>query len=344
MPAPDGSTPPAPDGSTPPAPDGSTLPAPPAGVALTRATWEDLASIAALYERCEQDRIGQATTRSEDIRARWLEMGGPDRDTLLVTNPTTGDLLAYAEFHVDPWDDELDLFVEGRVDPTALGRGLATFLLDRAVHRARAAARDHDLPAVVRVTVVDGDDQARAWHERRGFRPVRHFLRMRLDLDAAPPPPSWPADVHVRAATRDDLRDTWTAHQDAFADLPTAWPSSFDDWCAARRVGEDSDLDLWLLAVAGDAIVGVCLCRAGTPEAPETGHIIDLGVIPGYRRQGIAMALLRTALARFRERGLTGAALEVDDVTLEGAVALYQAAGLRVVRRTDVMEMRLPGA
>jgi mycothiol synthase len=332
---------PAPDDSTLPAPGDPTLPAPPAGVLLARATWEDLASVTALYQRCEHDRIGQPTTRSEDVRVRWVEMGGPDRDTLLVTDATTRSLVAYAEFHVDRWDDELDLFVEGRVDPTALGRGLATFLLDRAVHRATGAACDHALPAVVRVTVVDGDDQAHAWHERRGFRPVRHFLQMRLDLDQPPPPPAWPPSIDVRAATHDDLRAIWAAHQDAFADLPTAWPSSFDDWCAARRVADGLDLDLWLLAMADDEIVGVCLCRAGTPEAPETGHIIDLGVIPDWRRRGIALALLRTALGRFRERGLTGAALEVDDVTLDGAVALYQAAGLRVVRRTDVMEMRL---
>jgi mycothiol synthase len=324
-----------------PDPDDPTLPAPPAGVVLTRAAWEDLASVTALYRRCEQDRIGQSTIRSEDIRVRWVEMGGPDRDTLLVTDTSTRGLIAYAEFHVDRWDDELDLFVEGRVDPTALGRGLATFLLDRAVHRARVAARDHELPAVVRVTVVDGDHRAHAWHERRGFRPVRHFLQMRLDLDQPPPPPAWPPGLDVRAATHDDLPRVWTAHQEAFADLPTAWPSSFDDWCAARRVGDDLDLDLWLLAIAGEVIVGVCLCRAGTPEAPETGHIVDLGVVPAWRRRGIALALLRTALARFRERSLTGAALEVDDVTLHGAVALYQAAGLRVVRRTDVMEMRL---
>jgi hypothetical protein len=108
---------------------------------------------------------------------------------------------------------------------------------------------------------------------------------------------------------------------------------------AARRDG--LDLDLWLLAMAGDEIVGVCLCRAGTPEAPGDRPHHRPGGDPGWRRRGIALALLRTALGRFRERGLTGAALEVDDVTLDGAVALYQAAGLRVVRRTDVMEMRL---
>jgi hypothetical protein len=80
---------PAPDDPTLPAPGDPTLPAPPAACSSARATWEDLASVTALYQRCEQDRIGQSTTRSEDIRVRWVEMGGPDRDTLLVTDATT---------------------------------------------------------------------------------------------------------------------------------------------------------------------------------------------------------------------------------------------------------------
>jgi ribosomal protein S18 acetylase RimI-like enzyme len=50
------------------------------------------------------------------------------------------------------------------------------------------------------------------------------------------------------------------------------------------------------------------------------------------------MALLRAAFAAFRERGLTGVALEVDDVSMDGAVGLYRRAGMRIVRRTDVLE------
>lgn len=317
---------------------------PPAGVRLARATWEDLDRVARLYRTCELDRVGEATVRAEDIRYRWLEHGGPGDDTLLVLDPD-GTLVACAEFHedTDPWSDALDLYLEGRVHPEHLGRGLATFLLQRAEDRARrAVARTGQRDAVLRTTVVDGDDAAIAFHRRRGFVPVRHFLQMRLDLHAPPPAPVWPDGVTVRTATTGDVPAVWAAHQAAFADLPTSWPSDLAAW-REDRLGRDPAFDpsLWFLAEHDTQLVGVCLCRSGTPEAPEVGDVRDLGVVPAWRRRGVALALLRTALAAFRARGLTGAALEVDDVTLDGAVRLYRAAGMRVARRTDVLELPL---
>lgn len=316
----------------------------PRGVRLARATWDDLERVTTLYRTCELHRVGEATTRSQDIRFRWLERGGPGADTLMVEDPD-GTLVAYAEFHedTDPWTDELDLYLEGRVHPEHLGRGLATFLLHRAEDRARRAVRrTGDLSAVLRTTVVDGDDDALAWYGRRGFVPVRHFLSMRLDLDTPPPSPAWPDGVWGRTVTREELPIVWEVHQRAFADLSTALPAGFPEW-REHRVERDPAFDpsLWFLAVAGDEPIGVCLARAGTPEAAEVGDVHDLGVVPAWRRRGVAMALLRTALAAFRRRGLTGAALEVDDVTLDGAVRLYRAAGMRVARRTDVLELPL---
>ncbi len=317
---------------------------PPAGLRLARATWEDLGRVTALYQRVERDRAGRASTRSEDVRFRWLGHGGPGEDTLLVLDG--GELVAYAEFHedTDPWTEQLDLYTEGRVDPAHAGRGIATFLLRRAEDRAiRAAARAGQRSAILRTAVVDGDAAALAWHHRRGFRPVRHFLQMRLDLGSPPPVPVWPPGVTVRAVARDELAAVWDVHQRAFADLATSVPAAFPSW-REQRVERDPafDLSLWFLAVVEDEPVGVCLARATTPEAAEIGDVRDLGVVPSWRRRGVAMALLRTALQAFWQRGLTGAALEVDDVTLEGAVALYRAAGMQVVRRTDVMELVLP--
>ncbi len=287
--------------------------------------------------------MGAPTTRPEDVRYRWLEQGGPGRDTLLVED--AGRLVAYAEFHedTDPFSDQLDLYVEGRVDPAHLGRGLATFLLQRGRDRARRAAdRTGETSPVLRTAVVGDDAAALAWHRRRGFVPVRHFLQMRLDLREPPAAPLWPTGVRVRAVHHDELPLVWSVHQRAFADLATSEPQDFPVW-REQRVQRDPafDLSLWFLAVARDEPVGVCLARPRTPEAAEVGDVRDLGVVPSWRRHGIAMALLRTALQAFWQRGLTGAALEVDDVTLQGAVSLYRAAGMQVIARTDVMELPL---
>jgi mycothiol synthase len=329
----------------------ATATPPPDGFALRPATWDDLHDVAGLFAACSISRVGAVTVRAGDLRVRWLELGGPEH-VLLVERPDAfPPLVAMLEFQadVDPWTDELDLHVEGRVHPAWEGHGLATFLLAHAEERARAAGtvagRDH---VVLRTTVVDGDERARAFFAQRGFVPVRHLLQLRLDLHAAPPRAVWPEGVRCRPfeVGRDEVA-AWEAHQAAFSDAPEHLPIGFDDWVEDRlRRDPAFDPALVLLAEAevdgGVEVVGLAVCRAGAEGAPEDGWIRDLGVVPGWRGRGLGMALLRAAFAAFRERGLTGVALEVDDVSMDGAVALYRRAGMRIVRRTDVLEQLLP--
>jgi mycothiol synthase len=339
----------------------ATATPPPAGFTLRYATWDDLHDVAGLFAACSIARVGTVTIRSGDLRVRWLELGGPE-EVLLVERPDAfPPLVAALEFQADvnPWTDELDLHVEGRVHPAWEGHGLATFLLDHAEERARAAAIAAGREtAVLRTTVVDGDQRARGFFAGRGFVPVRYLLELRLDLHASPPRPVWPDAVRCRAfVPGQDENAAWAAHQAAFVDSPEHLPIEFDDWVEDRiRRDPAFDPSLVLLAeaqpgagvtdeetdtFAEPTIVGVAVCRAGAEGAPEDGWIRDLGVVPAWRGRGIGMALLRAAFAAFRTRGLTGVALEVDDVSMDGAVALYRRAGMRIVRRTDVLEQLL---
>jgi mycothiol synthase len=323
---------------------------PPPGFTIRRPTADDIPKVAALFAACSLDRIGMVTIREGDLRARWHDVGDYE-DILLVEHPDADPpLVAYAEFHadIDPFTGELDLHVEGRVHPDWTGHGLATFTHGRAEDRARSAAaefkRDH---AVLRTAVVDGDDRARSFFDNRGYVPVRHLLELRLDLHADPPSPSWPDGVTCRTfRPGEDEERLWQAHQGAFADVPTSYPMTLEDFLHDRieRV-PDFDPSLILLAEHDDEVVGLAICRAGTQTAKEDGWVRDLGVVPDWRRRGVGMSLLRAAFHAFRERGLTGVGLEVDDVTVEGAVSLYRRAGMRIVRRTDVLEavLRVPG-
>jgi mycothiol synthase len=341
----------------------ATATPPPDGFTLRYATWDDLHDVAGLFAACSINRVGSVTVRSGDLRVRWLALGGP-QDVLLIERPDAfPPLVAALEFQADvnPWTDELDLHVEGRVHPAWEGHGLATFMLDHAEERARAAAESAGRDtAVLRTTVVDGDERARGFFSGRGFVPVRHLLELRLDLHAAPPRPTWPDGVTCRPfVPGQDERAAWTAHQEAFSDAPEHLPIGFEDWIEDRiRRDPAFDPSLVLLAEArpgsgvGDGaeelaeptVVGLAVCRAGAEGAPEDGWIRDLGVVPAWRDRGVGMALLRAAFAAFRARGLTGVALEVDDVSMDGAVALYRRAGMRIVRRTDVLEQLIaPG-
>ena len=319
---------------------------PPAGYVVRRPNWDDLRTVTALHAEVSRRRIGAVILREADLRMRWLELETFEDALLVETPPPSPSLVAYAAFEadLDPWTEELDLHVDSSVHPDHTGRGLGSFLLGRAEDRARLAARRHGRErAVLRTAVIDGDASARAFYVDRGFEAVRHLLELRLDLHAAPPSPTWPPGVRCRSFDpgRDDLI-AWQTHQVAFADVPTYLPLDLDEWLETR-IGHDAAFDPGLLLLAehdGDP-VGIAVCRAGTEVAAEDGWVRDLGVVPAWRRHGIGMALLREAFAAFRARGLTGVALEVDDVTVEGAVALYRRAGMRIVRRTDVMERLL---
>jgi mycothiol synthase len=317
----------------------------PPGFLLRRPTWSDLQPVLALYNACAQERIGEAIWRRDDLHHRWLEPGRLD-DALVAERG--GRLVGYAEFHedVDPWTGELDLYLDARVHPDATGRGLGTFFLARAVERAwDAAATIPGRPRVaLRTTLADADDRARALFHRRGFRPVRHFLDMRLDLEDPPPPAEVRSHVRIRRFRLGvDDQAVWRAYEAGFADHWDHEPQTFRDWrYIAIEHEEDFDPDLWFLAETRQGrIVGLCLTRAGMPDDPELGYVRDLAVVPGWRNQGLALRLLRHAFGEFHARGLRRVGLEVDDVTMDGAARLYQRAGMRIARRTDVYEREL---
>ncbi len=319
----------------------------PAGFTVRPATLPDLARVAQLFEVAADHRGGRVRVREDDLRFRWLALDRLD-ETMLVEHPDGAPhLAAYAEFQVelDPFTGEAVAHIEARVHPAWTGHGLATFLLGHAEERACSAARAAGRTTVaLYLTVVDGDERTRSFLAARGFEPVRHLLDLRLDLHAAPPAPAWPPGVRGRAFRRGhDEAAAWQVHQAAFANVGTHLPIPLDDW-VEERVDRDPLFDegLFLLAEHDDEVIGIAVCRSGALGSPEDGWIRDLAVLPSWRRKGVGMALLRTALEAFRRRGLTGAALEVDDVTLEGAVALYRRAGMRITHRTDLFRRILP--
>ena len=57
------------------------------------------------------------------------------------------------------------------------------------------------------------------------------------------------------------------------------------------------------------------------------GYIDKIATLPEWREHGIARALILTALHRFREEGLTQAALDVDSDSPTGANRLYTSIG-----------------
>jgi GNAT superfamily N-acetyltransferase len=104
--------------------------------------------------------------------------------------------------------------MEGLVHPDAQGRGAGAQLV-AALEQEAAAGGAHR----VQGGVFEADAVGRSLFESLGYRPVRTFREMRIALDSAPPPPSWPAGLRAQSFDPErDAHDFHAAHQEAFAD------------------------------------------------------------------------------------------------------------------------------
>ena len=109
-------------------------------------------------------------------------------------------------------------------------------------------------------------------------------------------------------------------------------------------VGEAYDPSLWFVAVDGDEIAGVSLCRPHWTEDLQMGWINTLGVRRPWRRQGLGQALLHASFNAFYQRGTLKVGLGVDASSLTGATRLYEKAGMLVFRQNNQFEKEMrPG-
>jgi ribosomal protein S18 acetylase RimI-like enzyme len=107
---------------------------------------------------------------------------------------------------------------------------------------------------------------------------------------------------------------------------------------------EEFDPTLLFLAMDGDEIAGVNICRPHAYNDREVGWVGTLGVRRPWRKQGIGLALLRHSFNEFYRRGYRKVGLGVDAQNLTGALHLYETAGMHVHRAFDQYEKELrPG-
>jgi ribosomal protein S18 acetylase RimI-like enzyme len=103
-------------------------------------------------------------------------------------------------------------------------------------------------------------------------------------------------------------------------------------------MGEGFDPTLWFLAMDGDEIAGVSLCRPKSNDDPEMGYVSNLSVRRPWRKRGIGLALLQHSFGEFYRRGKRKAGLGVDAENLTGALRLYENAGMHIHLAFDLFE------
>ena len=174
--------------------------------------------------------------------------------------------------------------------------------------------------------------------DARGFTPVRQFYEMAIDLHEEPPPALWPPGLEPRAFRPDlDDRRVWKADIEAFSEHFLFEARPFDEWRLHHLEAADSDPTLWWLAWDGDDLAGFV-----TAVCSEQGAVVgDLAVRKPWRGRGMGRALLIAAFQTLRQRGQSVVRLMVDAQNVTNAVRVYEAAGMHISRRFDVLEKPL---
>jgi mycothiol synthase len=290
---------------------------------------DELAALTDLINRDSDELYGEREASVETMRM-WLTGPKLDPEKDIRVAVVDGEFRGYVD--VDP-DPEPIYWVDLRV-PLSEPDDVRVALLDWVEGRAQERGGE-----VLRVHAASTDEPIKRLLEDRGSRVIRHFYRMRIELDHEPSEPHWPEGMTLRTATPDDAETVYEAHQESFEDHWEHSRMPFEEW-QHWLMGEGFDPTLWFVLEDGGEVAAVELCREHEGEA-RLGWVSVLGVRMQWRRQGLGRALLLHAFHEFRRRGFHAAALGVDAESLTGANRLYESAGMRVVRQSDVYEKAL---
>jgi mycothiol synthase len=299
-------------------------------VELRAPTLDDLEALTDLINRDAHELYGQPE-ESEDSMRMWLTGPTLNPQTDIRVAVSNGRFRGYVD--VDP-EPEPIYWADLRVPPSEseeVRLALLAWVEQRAKERKGELLRFH---------TASVDEPVIRLLESRGYRLIRHFYRMRIDFGGELPEPRWPKGVTVRTATPDDTQLAYEAHQESFEDHWEHARMPLEVWEHHLLRQSWFDPTLWFIVEQGDEIAAVAFCREHEAEK-GLGWVSVLGVRPRWRRQGLGRALLLHSFHEFRERGFHAAALGVDADSLTGANRLYESAGMRVIRRSDVYEQKL---
>lgn len=288
---------------------------------------EDIGAIAELAS------LGWPEPRSEAsvLRALSAPSADPARNARVAVSPS-GSIVAAAML-AEVGAGRGKFWLDVRATDTEVAEALVAWAEGRVRERAGAAAR-------LFAGAWSAGDAVVAALRSRGFRHVRHSLRMRVDLTGGTPTPVWPDGISVRTRAPGDEHAVYEAHMETFADSWEHEATDYAEWSHWHLDSVRYDPSLSFLAFDGEELAAIALCREDDAVA-GLGWVSILGVRRPWRKRGLGAGLLRHAFRAFADRGCQSVVLGVDGTSLTGAERLYGRVGMSVADRFEIYEKAL---
>jgi len=280
-------------------------------------TPDDFPALAAFLAEDETHLFGRPSRLGVADVTAWLS--GPDltSDTWLFEEDGRLVAAGWVEKHHDTG------IAIGIVHRERRGRGLGSELVDRSEERLRALGVGR-----VHAVTLAPDAAARPLLTGRGYREVRRFWEMTIELGDDPPPePLLPEGFRIESFSSELARAFHGALEEAFAEHWEYQPEPFEEWWERQVARPDHDPSLWFVVRTGE---DVAAATRNDPERSGGGWIGALGVRADWRGRGLAKALLLRSFREFHQRGQRRVGLGVVAENTTGATKLYESVGMVV--------------
>lgn len=306
---------------------------------LTMRLFAGAADVPAIVDLCNAieavDQIGAGTSVAELQVDLANPMIDPARDMALWEDHD-GKLLALGALWIQPAHDLVEAYFWMHVHPEAREMQLDRDVADWGAERLREIAAARKLPARLRLSTRDDNDYKLGAFSRNGFQVDRFFFDMARPLDLPIDAMPLPEGFTIRPLDGGSELEAWIeAFNLSFIDH---W--NHHDMTIERRLHWMNSLDyrpeLDLVAIAPDgtlAAFSYCFIETANNQrmGVRDGWIGDLGTRRGYRKRGLARALLAESMDRFKQAGMDTAKLGVDAQNPNGALHLYESLGFQKV-------------
>jgi ribosomal protein S18 acetylase RimI-like enzyme len=286
------------------------------------ATRDDVAAVAEVFASAEEALLGRRSSFDADAVMGWWQTIAFETNTWLFEEDGALVAAAGAEVEGDRGNGG------GAVVPSAQGRGLGAQLIDLMEGRLAEERAARSLS-----WALAADERAAELFQLKGYREVRRFWEMAIDLEQEPPEPA----VVIEPFREEEAPALHAANEEAFEDHWEPHSEPFEKWWERQQGRANHDPSLWFVIHDGDEVAGL----ARNELRASGGYVGSLAVRRPWRGRGYGRALLLHSFREFRRRGMTRATLGVDATNPTGATHLYESVGMHVETEEIVWEKRL---
>jgi mycothiol synthase len=295
----------------------------------------DLQAIVDLVDACEAvDHKGDFYSVTYLRQALAAPDFDPSRD-LCLWEDFNDQLVAFAKLWISPESNQtVDGYLQFYVHPNARGLGFENEAIAWSESRLGDVGQSRQAPVTLRTSARESEHHRIAVLSNCGFTYERCFLTMARSLTTPIPLPQFPDGFRLIDATTNFSTATWVEmFNQTFVDHWNFYPVTVeqsDHWTSDPQYRPELDL----VAIAPDGtFAGFCYCDIDQEEnqakGQQEGWIDSLGTRRGFRRLGLARALLLSGLHRLQNAGMAIAKLGVDTENPNSAQNLYESVGFQ---------------